>query len=770
VRSKGALFVMALVGAAALTAAPAVAARADTSSSLPQLAGFHQIVVDDAAGYVFLSEGIDSLKLMDGSADPSAIVVTDLSGRYVTKLDAGHGVEGLALSSDGSTLYAALAADNAIAVIDTSTLAQTTQYPLPSSAAQPYDLALQSGKLWVSYNGADGGGKGAIGDFELSAASPTFETQAATLSPTLTGWYSAPAIASDPSDTGVLVAAQEDVDPDAAAAYAVTADPATVLDQTSALDPSCYGQGVTAYPGGAQFAACGEIYGAATMSEQAGGNPAGAAASAVSPDGSLEAFGGGDSVYVYQAQSSAALNTYALAGSATVASSGLAFSSDGTTLYAVEQNGGAYSLRTLDDPGVPHSFLTLSAPSTVFAGVGYALTGSLALNTGAPPTGTRITIARSSVGGTAAPQVLTATTAADGSFSSPQTVTVPGTYRYTASYPAATETASATATVTVKHSTSWLQLNGAGSRVLTGQSFTLNGELAFNAPSPSTRSVPPTGTAITVTRTRAGTATTRFVVKTGADGVFLLTDHLPDPGTYTYSARYAGNAGIAAAGASVAVTVHLPSAAVALRTSAGSIGYEGTVTVRAHLGKTYTNRTLSIYAQTVGSATMKLLKRERVDAQGNVTVRYVAAHSTRFIAQFSGDARYARTGAEDVVGVGVKISMASSGYFSTQNEDGLAYHLYHHTNDLNADVAVAPSKRGGCVKLQVQEYDQQGKNWFANATFGCYSLNRSSKLATSLGLTSAAGALYRVRAEFVPSATDTNIGTDGAWFYFKVVT
>jgi hypothetical protein len=48
VRSKGALFVTALVGAAALTAVPAAAARADTSSSLPQLTGFHQIVVDDA--------------------------------------------------------------------------------------------------------------------------------------------------------------------------------------------------------------------------------------------------------------------------------------------------------------------------------------------------------------------------------------------------------------------------------------------------------------------------------------------------------------------------------------------------------------------------------------------------------------------------------------------------------------------------------------------------------------------------------------------------
>jgi YVTN family beta-propeller protein len=37
-------------------------------------------------------------------------------------------VEGLGLSSDGGTLYAALAADDAVGVIDTATLTQTREY------------------------------------------------------------------------------------------------------------------------------------------------------------------------------------------------------------------------------------------------------------------------------------------------------------------------------------------------------------------------------------------------------------------------------------------------------------------------------------------------------------------------------------------------------------------------------------------------------------------------------------------------------------------
>ena len=80
-----------------------------------------------------------------------------------------------------------------------------------------------------------------------------------------------------------------------------------------------------------------------------------------------------------------------------------------------------------------------------------------------------------------------------------------------------------------------------------------------------------------------------------------------------------------------------------------------------------------------------------------------------------------------------------------------------------------PIKGGRCVNLEVQQYDPQGKDWFANTTLGCYNLSPSSEVGGSVGLTGAAGAQYRVRADFVPNEQDTNIGTDSAWFYFDVV-
>ena len=73
--------------------------------------------MDDAAGYVFISQGVGSLSLLQGVVNTAGIVVTNLPGGYVTTLDAGDGVEGLALSSDGSTVYAALDTDDAVGVI-----------------------------------------------------------------------------------------------------------------------------------------------------------------------------------------------------------------------------------------------------------------------------------------------------------------------------------------------------------------------------------------------------------------------------------------------------------------------------------------------------------------------------------------------------------------------------------------------------------------------------------------------------------------------------
>lgn len=145
--------VAAMVGALALPALATSAARADSTTPLTQLTSFHQILVDEQEGFVFLSEGQDSYGVLtNGADDIPGIVVTDLAGNYVTTIDAGMGADGMALSSDGSTLYAALEPDNTVAAIDVSSITSTTTSPTQAywrlnGWEVPYSLAIQSGKL-----------------------------------------------------------------------------------------------------------------------------------------------------------------------------------------------------------------------------------------------------------------------------------------------------------------------------------------------------------------------------------------------------------------------------------------------------------------------------------------------------------------------------------------------------------------------------------------------------------------------------------------------
>jgi hypothetical protein len=213
-RSRFAVVCLLVVALWAL-ALPASGARADIDTSLPTLSYVHQVLVDDSAGYVFISEGLYS---SNQNITGGGLVVTDLAGEYVTTLDAGDAAEGMAIS--GGTLYVALIADQAVAAIDIAAISQPmpTQalYPLGSSFDRPYDLALQDGKLWVSYDQGQGG-TGAIGEIDPAAAHPAFTPDA------LTGpsWYSAPDLAADPANDGFLAAADPGEEPTPMATYDV---------------------------------------------------------------------------------------------------------------------------------------------------------------------------------------------------------------------------------------------------------------------------------------------------------------------------------------------------------------------------------------------------------------------------------------------------------------------------------------------------------------------------------------------------------------------
>ncbi len=855
-----------LAGTFGVFVLPAAGARAETTVSLP-ITSFRQIVVDSVHDHLFISQG---------SGTAGSILVTDFSGAVVAMIPGQDGVQGMALSPDGATLYAALASDGAVSAISTSTLQEITSYPLGDPSYVPVSVAVQSGQVWVSYNtGAPG--QAAIGAIDPAAADPVFVPQA-TAGPS---WGGAPLLASDPGDSGVLVAVGPG-QPATGVSFDTTTVPAPVLAQAATLGgagASCENPNdLAVVPGGAEvITACDAPYEQVRYST-ATLTPIGAYLTNPYPDAIAIAAGTGTvaagigilepRIYVFAPDGATPLNVFEPGADFVLAPRGLAQSADGSELFAVIQDTttSAYSLAVFDDPAKTQSTLALSGPSSAIAddtltlngtltlsggvalpagatvnvtrtapdntvtalppaqpgpGGGFTVTddpaevgtytytasyagdtgiaratgsftvtvalntsaltlngppsaivdagltikGILALGNGAaPPPGTTVTVARTDPGNVTTP-LPPAPLAPGGGFTVTDRPAKAGTYTYTVSYSGDVNTTPSQATIKVTEALNRAALKIGGPAVVTfGRNVAITGRLSLSAGTPRA------GTPVTVVRTESGSkATKRFALRTRAAGGFALTDPAPAKGHYTYTASYGGDAATTSARVALAVTVARTTPSMALTTSAADYVYGTRITVRATLGATFADRTVSIYARPAGQG-WKLLKTGRVSAAGVLTAGYQVTRSTAFRAVFAGDVHNAPAAVSREVGAWVKVSMSNSGYFKSTTINGVVYRVYHHTGHLNAAVAVTPDKHGQCIDLEVQQYDTGGRVWFANQTFGCFGLNGSSTVSTYLTLLGASGFEFRMRADYVHSATDTaNLSTDGAWFYFEVV-
>jgi hypothetical protein len=108
---------------------------------------------------------------------------------------------------------------------------------------------MQSGKIWVSYNTGTLFAA-AIGYFDPSAASPALQTPAV-----MGGWFSAPHLAADPKDTGVLVAIGSGTSGSGLASYDTAANPVNTLAGSPGGPTVCGNeQDLAVAPGGSEFA------------------------------------------------------------------------------------------------------------------------------------------------------------------------------------------------------------------------------------------------------------------------------------------------------------------------------------------------------------------------------------------------------------------------------------------------------------------------------------------------------------------------------------
>jgi hypothetical protein len=429
-------------GLASLGLSTASAQTASTAVPLP-ITQYAHMLVDAAHQHLFFS----------GGAGSSSILVTDYAGQTVATISGETNAGGLALSADGSTVYAALGTTDAVSAISTDTLTETARYDT-GTGSDPESVAWSAGKVWFGYGPA---GNGGIGSVDPSASPATV-----TLKATGDSWYSAPIVAA--TADGELVAGEPGQSPAELASYDVSSGSAQVLHGQLFLDsPSVSSnlRDLAITPDGKDVVtACGapyrhQVFKVADLSPDGQYNSTNYPDSVtLGADGTV--FAGsdnyyGDSVFVFAPGNPNALTSYPVALNTDLAPAGLAVTPDDSTLFAVTTDvyGKNPTLHVIQNPAQTASSLTLTGPTRVHPHSAVTLTGSLG---GASPytAGQTVHVTRVDSADPSGTALSDVTTAADGSFGITDTPPVTGTVTYKVSYAGDVHLTASNASATVQ--------------------------------------------------------------------------------------------------------------------------------------------------------------------------------------------------------------------------------------------------------------------------------------------------------------------------------
>ncbi|MFJ4567699.1 Ig-like domain repeat protein [Streptomyces caelestis] len=292
------------------------------------------------------------------------------------------------------------------------------------------------------------------------------------------------------------------------------------------------------------------------------------------------------------------------------------------------------------------------------------------------------------------------------------------------------------------------------------KALTLTGTLSSSAPFP-------TGTKVSVTRTDdespsgkpLGTATV------AADGSYSFTDTPPAGGKVTYTVTYAGDADHAGATASASTTVAKTATTLTLTNNGKVYDHGRDVTFTAHLGTTYKNRTVEIWADPYGSDKPNtLVKKGTVNSAGDLSATVHLTRDTKVSAKFTGDTRYAPKTVTNSVYTRVKVSTSLSGSYKSATAWNQKYFYFRQSKDPvhNTTMSMYPGRK---YQLQVQRYSDGA---WRTTTAEYVALDRYGKDAVTLDGTPPVGPRFRIRSSYIDPTSGDNVNTTtyGAWKYF----
>lgn len=507
-----------------LTLAP-LAVLAPATAAAPTgldvgLTGFRDIVVDQAHGHVFVSQGT------------STVVVTDLAGTPAAPLTGLTGAAGMALSNDGSTLYVGLSTGDAIAAVDTTTLAVTT-YPTGAGTC-PSSLALTAGRVW--FGGACDGQWGSIRALDPATGAVTGS---------LASVYS-PVLASSAGADGGLYVVENGLSPTTLYAYDATGgETPTLTLRTSRWDTGSNARDLAVTPDGtAVIQASGYPYVHQAFStndlSSVGTYPTTnyPNAVAVRADGLVAAGVDGtysDDVFLFDQGTDTKLRSYE---TGSLQTRGLAFGD--SLLYAVAQQGAGLRLVVLD-PEAPLPVATSLALATDKANYLPGETAHVTATLTGGPADAQVSITQTGPGGTTD----LGTHAVDASGQVHVDAAVDAGTSFAASYAGDAGHDPSTATTTVTTSQGQTSLALTSDRAAYGYGATAHVGVALSGPT--------TGRTVSLYKTVNGV---KSLVKTGTVPVGgRLTADITLNQRTTFSATYAGTAQWTSASATRTVTV-----------------------------------------------------------------------------------------------------------------------------------------------------------------------------------------------------------------------
>ncbi|MFJ7075391.1 Ig-like domain repeat protein [Streptomyces sp. NPDC098781] len=304
--------------------------------------------------------------------------------------------------------------------------------------------------------------------------------------------------------------------------------------------------------------------------------------------------------------------------------------------------------------------------------------------------------------------------------------------------------------------------------------------LTANAPATAPRAKPltvtgsltsasafPAGTQVSVTRTDdespAGKALGKATV--ASNGSYTFTDTPPAGGKVTYTVSYAGDADHAGATAARSVTVAKSATTLTLNNNLKVYGYNSSVTFTAHLGATYKNRTVEIWADPYGSDKPNaLVKKGTVDSAGNLTATVRLTRDAKVSAKFTGDTRYAPRTITNTVYTKVSVTSSLSGAYKTATAWNEKYSYFRQSKDpvYNTAMTMYPGRK---YQFQIQQFYSGAWHTTATQYFG---LDRYGKDSVLLEDNPPTGVRFRLRSSYIDTASGDNVNatTYGTWKYF----